>query len=316
MRTHVGTGLRRTEIRVVLGLFALLALLDLGLRAVDQRLSGNLAHIAKIPELIAAAGKPERESLLFLGNSLTNNGVAPPIVASRLPGIEIGKVTPDGSTLWGWQCLLKHQVLERADVQFDTVVIGFAWHLLSDQSRANASRLGALYCETGDLAAPSAIGLRNAGDIGEFIAARLLRMYALRETLRNRFFQIAIPSYERFTQAANAARAEAATGGAGGTDTKREVQYTYRTFAGLARQLSANGTRVVVVAMPVQSQYELDPTLQELDRRGEVQLIDLRHLPGLNASHFLDSMHLNAAGQQLLSRALAESLQQRLPHAT
>jgi hypothetical protein len=303
MRTTLGTLLGSTEARVVLAVLALIALVDVTLRLTDSRLSGNLAHVEAIPVIVADVGRPERQSLLVLGNSLTNNGVAPELLSARLASVAVAKVTPDATGLWDWQCLLDHQVIGRDQVQFDTVVIGFAWHLLSDQSRADASRLGALYCQWGDLGRAGAIGLQNSGDLGEFVSAKVLRTYALRDTLRNRLFQIAVPHYIQFTQATNAARA-------GVTDepAAQLAQYTYRTLAGLAERLKGKGTRVIVVAMPVQQEYEIDAQLRSLHEHGALELIDLRKVAGLEAAHFLDGMHLNSTGQQILSRVLAEDL--------
>ena len=306
MYSKLGARLGSTEARVVIALLGLIALVDVGLRLTDSRLSGNLAHVESIPDIVARAGSPEGQSLLVLGNSLTNNGVAPDVVNASLPHVTVAKVTPDATGLWDWQCLLDHQVIERGEVQFDTVVIGFAWHLLSDQSRVDASRLGALYCELSDLGRAAGIGLRNSGDIGEFVTAKVLRTYALRDTLRNRFFQISVPNYVQFTQATNAARAGAAQPPA--EPSKQPAQYTYQTLAGLVDRLESEGTRVIVVAMPVRENYELDAQLLSLSEQGELELIDLRKLAGIAPAHYLDGMHLNATGQQILSRALADHL--------
>jgi hypothetical protein len=310
MRTKLSALLGSTETRVVFALLALFALLDVSLRLTGSRLSGNLAHVEAIPEIIAEAGRPERRTMLVLGNSLTNNGVAPDVVNARLSDMTVAKVTPDATGLWDWQCLLDHQLIERQNLQFDTVVIGFAWHLLSDQSRVDASRLGSLYCDLSDLGRARDIGLRNSGDIGEFVAAKLLRSYALRDTLRNRFFQIAVPHYIQFTQATNSARAGATEQPA------QSVQYTYETFSGLLSRLKSKGTRVIAVAMPVREAYDLDPTLRALADRGMLELIDLRKLPGIESQHYLDGIHLNTTGQQILSRALAEDLAAELLSST
>jgi hypothetical protein len=307
MRTKLSALLGSTEARVVFALLALIALVDVSLRLTDTRLSGNLAHVEAIPEIVAEAGRPERRSMLVLGNSLTNNGVAPDVVNSRLTDVAVAKVTPDATGLWDWQCLLDHQVIERQNVQFETVVIGFAWHLLSDQSRVDASRLGSLYCDLGDLGQAGRIGLRNSGDIGEFLTAKLLRSYALRDTLRNRFFQIVVPHYVQFTQATNSARA-----GATDKPATQSVQYPYETFAALVNRLKSKGTRIIAVAMPVQRAYELDPGLRALSERGAIELIDLRKLPGIEPQHYLDGIHLNTTGQQILSRALADHLAAQL----
>lgn len=318
MTNSLGALLRAIETRVVLALLGAIALVDLGLRLAEPRLSGNLAHVAEIPELVAAAGQPQRHSLLLLGNSLINNGIAPPAIHAVLPDLSLAKITPDGTNLWDWQCLLDHQLVERREVQYDTVVIGFAWHLLSDQTHNDPSRLGALYCRMSDLAQPSAIGLQTSGDIGEFIAASVLRTYALRDTLRNRFFQIVVPHYVQFTQAGNAARAGVPEQPAGAhrKPAAAQTEYTYRTLAGVVDRLKSKGTRVFVVAMPVQSTYEIDPSLRELARSGALSVIDLRKVADLDRSHYLDQMHLNTAGQQIVSKVLAADLHAELAGAT
>jgi hypothetical protein len=251
-----------------------------------------------------------------LGNSLTNNGIAPQIVTAELQDVSVAKVAPDATGLWDWKCLLDHQVIERPEVQFDTVVIGFAWHLLSDQTSADASRLGALYCGFSDLSAPKAIGLQTSADVGEFMAARVLRTYALRDMVRNRLFQLTVPNYIQFTQAGNASRAGAGPGEQPLRINAVKTRYTYRAFSGLVTRLRSEGTRVIAVAMPVQDDYELDSQLQSLEDHGAVELIDLRDVEGLKASHFLDGIHLNATGQHILSRALAEDLLDELSSAT
>lgn len=291
--------LRATEAKIVLVLLACFAVADCGLRMVDQRLSGNIAHIESIPSLVASAGSNAERSMLIVGNSLTNNGVDEKIVAARLSDVGIAKITPDGTSLWEWKCLLEREVLRRQDVQIDVVVIGFAWHLLSDQARADASKLGALYCELGDIRRPTAIGLASFGDRAEFLLARISRIYAMRDVLRNRVLPLVIPHYKTYTQQANAA---------GFGQEQKTPTYTYEHFGRLVATLEQKGTQIIVVAMPVQTDYEVDPELRELAARGKIGLIDLRDTEGLDASTYLDAMHLNARGQQLLSEQLAVQL--------
>lgn len=302
--------LNQTETRVVLAVLAGLLLLDGSLRLAQRHLSGNLAHVAQIPALLAEAGVPQERSLLLLGNSLINDGVAAPVLAGQLPYDRVGKITPDGTGLWDWQCLLDHQLLSQPGIQFDTLVIGFGWHLLSDQTRVDPSRLGSLFCRVGDLAAPQRVGLQHSSDIGEFLAARSLKLYALRETLRNRLLQLIIPHYEEYTQAANRAG-----GGDAGSQQQDAQVYTYRTFTELTQRLRAAGTSVIVVAMPVQDGYEIDDGLNALSGQGLLTLVDLRDAP-LGPQHYRDPMHLNAEGQQILTQELAQALQAQLADAS
>jgi len=293
--------LRTTEAKIVLVLLACLIAADCALRIVDARLSGNIAHIETIPDLVQSIGSNAERSMLILGNSLTNNGVDEQIIASRLADVSLAKVTPDGTSLWDWRCLLEREVVRRHDVQIDAVVIGFAWHLLSDQTRADASRLGALYCDLNDLARPGSIGLSSFGDIGEFVLARASRIYALRDVLRHRVLSLVVPHYEAYTQQANEARA-------GRAQQQEAATYTYEHFSRMVASLQQKGIRLIVIAMPVQTDYELDPELLELAATGTIGLIDLRDAEGLDASMYRDAMHLNARGQQLLSEQLAVQL--------
>jgi hypothetical protein len=278
---------------------------DLTLRAIETRLSGNLAHIAEIPGLIDAAAATKRPTLLLLGNSLTYNGIdAETLHAAHTQG-PVTKITPDGTNYWDWQCILEHQVLARGDLKIDTLVLGYAWHLLSDQTKPEPSSLGALFCRATDALAPRSIGLDSIGDVSEFLLAGSLRPYALRETLRNRGLALLIPDYARLTQLANV-NEEAAKQASG---PKRVFTYTY--FTALAEKLHARGMNIVIIAMPVRSEYDLDDELKSLAARGLIVLLDYRATPGIDAHAFRDEMHLTAAGQAILTARLASDLRTR-----
>jgi hypothetical protein len=69
---------------------------------------------------------------------------------------------------------------------------------------------------------------------------------------------------------------------------------------------------VVVVAMPSQERYAIDPeVIRRLDATG-MDLIDGRDTPGLTPDRFSDRTHLNAEGAAVFSRALGRRLAARL----
>lgn len=293
--------------KVVFAIALGVVLSDVTLRALEKKVSGNLAHVAEIPSLLDEAAALQRPTMLVMGNSLTNNGVAPELLRTVRNQGSVTKITPDGTNFWDWQCLIRHQVMPRTGLEVDTLVVGYAWHLLSDQTPADASRMGGLYCRTADVLTPRNIGLSSVGDTSEFLLARALRPYALRETLRNRGMSLLIPEYERFTQQANVNRAAASE-----SSEPSSVKYTYERLAALAAELQDRGTRVVIVAMPVRSEYEVDPALQDLARENLIVLLDYRSTPGIDGSSFLDNMHLSESGQRVLTNRLAADLKTRL----
>jgi hypothetical protein len=284
-----------------------LAAVDVLIRLLEARVSGNLAHIAEIPQIINQARQSPEPSLLLLGNSLTNNGTDAQFLQANLKSVSVAKVTPDATDLWDWQCILRHQLVSGGAGSIRHVVIGTAWHLLSDQAAVDPSRLGALFCRFSDLSSPSSIGLHASSDIGEFMLARISRTYALRDTLRNRLFKIVVPSYQKFA-------GEAGSAPAGKPDkTTPASNYTYTRLAALAEQMRRSGVTLVVLSMPIPESYAIDAGLQDLARRGKVALYDYRVLAGIERASFIDSMHLGANGRAVLSARLAADLAAVVP---
>lgn len=299
-------GARRQTLLVLLWTAIVLLSVEVLARVVTPALSGNLAHVARIPALVSQAAGAAGPAMVVIGNSLTNNGVDADMLAREVPGVHFAKVTPDGTSLWDWQCILRRQLLPQGRDSVRYVVVGTAWHLLSDQTDADPSRLGGLYCGYGDLLHPARTGVSGSADTGEFITARTLRLYALRDTLRNRMFSTLVPHYRRFVSEDNQA--------AGGQPARAEAnRYTYRVFAELVAALEARGVRVVVIGMPVREQYEIADDLSDLARSGRILLLDYRQTPGIMADSFVDSMHLGPQGSVLLTRRLAADLAQLDP---
>lgn len=298
----------RGDLLLAAALVATLLALDFGLRVADDRLSGNLAHVARIPDIMRTVGTSgDPAALLLLGNSLTNNGIDAQALAQAAPLATVAKVTPDGTSFWDWQCLLDRELLDHSQRRVPTVVMGTAWHLMSDVAPADASRLGALYCETSDLRKPSEIGIEGPGQIGEFLAARAFRFYALRDTLRNRALAAIIPDYKRFANRENAEHV-AANEARDAPTTPERVAYT--RFTALVSRLAAQGTKVVIVMMPVRHPYEIDVALSELAAAGQIRLIDYRAIEGIDAASFVDDMHLAPEGRGVLTARLARDLAQ------
>lgn len=293
----------RRDLLLAVALFATFVLLDIVLRATHDRLSGNLAHVREIPGIISELGargasdQGASGATLLLGNSLTNNGVDASVLAQP-----VGKVTPDGTSFWDWQCILDEQVVSHPERKISRVVMGTAWHLASDETRADPSRLSSQFCSLGDIARPASLGITTPGDIGEFIAARASRIYALRDTLRNRGLDKFIPHYKRFASEQNAA---------GRTDQEApaaEHHVPYEGLKAMARKLKGRGTSLVMVLMPIRKPYEVDPALAQLAKDGDIRLIDYRGLPGIEPRHFLDDMHLGPEGRTVLTAQLARDL--------
>lgn len=290
----------RAEPGLVLALLVAFAFADGALRLVAPALSGSIAHTHDIPALVDDAADDGK--LLFIGNSLTNNGVDARALAKAAPRLpEATKIVPDGSSLWEWYCIVDNQLIERSRMP-STVIIGFAWHQLSDQSRLRPSPLGAFFCQWDDLPALRTGGLNNIDQLTRFGLAKASALFALRETLRNRTLSLIIPHYQHFAQQENPGPENAEARPAART------RHSYETLTDMIQRLRRGGTDVVLLAMPIRGDYDLDPALRDLTRRMNVPMLDYRNLPGIDPAHFKDSMHLDPRGARRLTGQLAEDL--------
>ncbi|MEQ8206765.1 MAG: hypothetical protein RIA65_11355 [Woeseia sp.] len=297
---------RRGELLTVVAVLATILFSDVVLRAVEDRLSGNIAHINEIDELAAEYKANDPESVLFMGNSLTNNGVNAEIARELLNGnghavTTMNKIVPDATTIWSWACITDNQFLDR-EVLPATVVLGFGWNQLSDQSRILPTRLGAFFCSTGDLLNIREHKTLTSAEIGEFLTARTLRTYAHRETVRNRVLSLLVPHYQQMTQENNRRLRNA-------EDSAGPQAFSYSVLQELITDLSNKGTQLIIMAMPVRDlPYEIDDSLARLLRDEQVPLLDYRHLDGIVEASFLDDMHLDPDGATVLTTRMANDL--------
>jgi len=288
-------------------LFVLLAVFvsDVLLRSMENMLSGNIAHVNEITELVEDYDSSSDNSLLFLGNSLTNNGVDLPLVNELLPanGIPVGdstKLVPDATTIWSWSCVLKNHFFNN-ETSPGVVILGFGWDQLSDQSRILPTRLGAFFCSAADLPSINRHRSLSSAETGEFLTAGALRTYAHRETIRNRVLSTVVPHYQSMTQSINRQQRD--------VQSDSNQQFSYSVLSSLIDSLQTHDSRLIVVAMPVRDNpYEVDHRLREFLDDLEIPLFDYTNLGPINDGSFLDDMHLNPEGARILSTRLAKDL--------
>jgi hypothetical protein len=279
---------------------------------VESRLSGNVRHVVGIPRAAEELKRSQGTKFLVIGNSLIDNAVNRDVFTHELltqgfnPAV-VAKAIPDASNIWDWYFLYKKFFLQR-NAAPAVIVNGFAWGFVADQIRPNPSRLAAFFADLGDLPELISLGMKNFGEIGEFILARISRIYAHREVIRNRLFVSLMSQYKPLTQKLNAeslARGSVAYG--------RERTETYRVLDKFSQAARGSNSRLVLVAMPVVAPYALDPQLLVTARSLGVDFLDYRQLPFLDERSFMDPIHLKPEAGTEFGSYLAADLAERRP---
>jgi len=292
----------------VVMILAIVLAAEVTLRASMPFVSGSLKHIKEIPCAAEKLSKSDGLRILFLGNSMINNGVDVKIIREKLENksmsiINVVKINPDGTDLWDWYFLYKNYFLIQSNPP-DLIVLGFRSDFVDDQRQPNPSRLAANFSGLRDLPELIDFGMTGRSEIAEYLYASSICLYAHREAIRNRLMDWMVPYYRENTSkiGTNAWKAKSEAWG------EVQEEHSYRRLESLLRLVRSKCGMVVLVAMPTRNKYALKKEILLTTEKSNAVLMDLRDVRGLSEANFIDAVHLNAAGAEVLSQELGERL--------
>lgn len=299
----------RSEVKAILMTLLILGLADIGLRLAEVKLSVDVRHIQSFPEITRELSAGPAPRVVFLGNSLTRHGVDPATWASAMeklatPKGSVAKLVPDDTTMPDWYYVALNSLI-RPGHQPEVLVLGFSLDQLTDE-RIEASRLGAYFCDLGNLGELFAKDLDGFVPKVDFLLGRVCRMYGIRDEIQARFGDKFIPGYQESVRHLNDIRRRASP-----PDKNQIAGGKVKSYQLLDRALalwSARGIEVVLVAMPIPSSYEIDPAVVLKAQSAGARLIDARQLPSLTREDFPDGYHMGHRAAEIYTRFLAESL--------
>lgn len=285
--------------------------LDLAVRVTEARLSGDVASKERFGVLMQqTTSTSDKPLFVAVGSSLVDRGfdvdVLSDAVAAPTVSAVVVKLAPDNSTIWDWTCVVEQHVLNREPAA-QLVVIGFAWDQLSDRAPLILRR------NFNNLCPPSKLGEFSTYSSNVHIETWLnmaavitSKLYTHREPIRDRIFSRLIPNFQEVSQQINErnnAREAAA---------KMGIDHSYASGGygaarALLRQLGERGTRVVLVAMPVQETYQIDREICEI-LGNQHEFLDMRSSVPADPALYRDPIHLNEAGARRFSTVLASQL--------
>ncbi len=297
------------ETKVVLAVIVAIVLLELMIRNVAVFFSGNIKHIQSIPSITENlfTEEPEKTPILFIGNSLTYNGIDLPTFEHELnylsqSNIKAAKITPDDTGIWEWYFIYRNHFYKNNRAP-KILIVGFAWGLLNDQTKINPSRLAGFFCNFGDLPNLVKLGMTDNSKVAQFFIGSLSQSYVNREAIHKRTLALFIPYYRNVTQQLNEFSKNRKA-----TKKNQQLHFKYQVLSQWMKLLKEQNVSVVFVSMPLVNPYVLDKKLAHIIKQAGMQLFDYRYLTGITPEMFLDSMHLNKQGSTILTKSLAQDI--------
>jgi hypothetical protein len=297
------TQFRTGEWRVLVVVTVVLGFVEGSFLLGKHKLSKDVEHLQSFSKLAeqfaqAPAGQP---TFLFLGNSLTRYGVDEAVFAEAFAEATGQtpfplKIVPDNTAVADWSYVFRNQFVQ-ADRAPDVLVIGFEGGHLRDAPSRHADRLAQYYCTWSDWPELCSRDLPDFESRAEFVLEKSSAMIGNRDRVTRRALDALIPGYRVGMDRINASLKKHSTA----TPT-----ITYDRLRTLIEAAQDHRSRVVLAAMPVPEHYEIDPSLLELVREKQIELLDLRKIEGMEPAMFFDGLHMDAAGAKVYSRALAK----------
>ena len=291
-------------------LFFIYLSFEIGIRFFDTNLSRNIKQIKEIPDVskeIFKSSQAEKDTILFLGNSLTGRAVnleqfETVLKNNRINHYAAYKVVPDSTSIWDWYCIVKNNFFIEGYAP-DFLVIGVAW----EREKPIPSRLGTHFCGISDLDDLIGLGMNNSSEILEYLVASASKLYSLREPIRNRFLDLIIPYYQVETQKINeVGNLNSKIKSKKAVEGKSARLHIYSEFI---EMLKVQNITPVFVAMPLLEEYILDERLTNLIIEKGGYYLDYRKLDGLQKSMFVDPIHLSEQGSLIFTRMIGRDLQ-------
>lgn len=296
----------KEEKYVLVAILAFVLLLEVGIRIFEDKLSGNIEHIYSIPILVEDLRNHEsKNNIIFLGNSLTNNAIDKDQVNSTVSKKQLSqtiKITPDGTAISDWMCIYNKYMNTTSPIS-SIIVIGFAWDQLSDQFPIEPTRLGGFFCKMESIQNLAPTGLTDHRQLLRFLAGIISHIYVNREAIRNRVLDIVIPHYKIITQDMNK--------GVENIDLKEKenkTELTYNTFISFIDSIKSNNRKLIVMAMPVVEDYDLDSGLIQIIEQQNITFYDMRKVDEIDSEMYLDPIHLNESGRNKFSDLIVKKL--------
>jgi hypothetical protein len=306
---------------LVLG--ALLAT-ELGVRAGQDFLSLDIAHLNRAETIVRDLTEAEGLRILVTGNSLTREGVDGQLLEAGLReelgrDVTVAMVYPDASGPADWS-FFHRKIMFYPDQHPDLVVLGFGIGQLPDRPHSiTLSKLAAHYVDRRDVGTFILNDLDNIEERSQFVLGRMFKTFALRERIAPRVLDALIPWYREMspillqvspvgTEGEAPAAAEAAEESAAEQAADLQPGPSFHYLGQLVDDYVEAEVPLIGMPVPAPSPWQIHPRALALFEGADVPLLPTFTTLTMEDARFPDGAHMDPAGKALFTEALVPDL--------
>jgi hypothetical protein len=286
--------------------------LEVATRCVLAPASNDYRSFSTYPGKAAALDASPALRIAVVGNSTARSGVDGDVLGKLLTTALGRPVTAslfvaDSAEVTTWHFMLR-RFFWRPRLKADMVVLLYYGDGLFDSREPEIGRLAQFFSVSADIPELFRDYLPRIGQRIEYLACAWWMTYAARDRLRERTLKALVPDHALYSRRVNdwqyAHRPAVSTS-----------QPSFRKLERLLAEARANGTQVVVVALPTASsrRYEVPDALVATVEQAGMTFLDDRVLPELPPDLFPDGLHLVDEGKAIYTPLLAAELARIVP---
>jgi hypothetical protein len=309
------------SLRVLVVTLLVLLLVEGVTRTVLFRASKDINRFRTYPQRAKTLNAQADLRIALIGNSATQRGVDTELFSKTIGDVMgipnyTDMLVADSSKVSTWRYILKRFFWDQ-NVKPDLIVINYYGRNLEDGMENDPGRLAQFFTTPQDWPDVFSAEITDFGGKASFIIASGWATFAVRERIREQLLGRLVPHYKEYAESSNNILAEYQQRTVPTTGTPVRRVQEYRGLRAVLRAAQERGCRICFVAFPMlppknSSVYPLDARALSLIRQAGMDFVDLRHLPSLPSSYYVDDIHLNEEGKAIYSRILAEAVQDTL----
>lgn len=299
----------KSELTVIGVVLAVVLCCEVAVRSFSERLSIDIGHIHQIPTIVQRLRNAAPVRVLFLGNSLTRDGVDNQIIKqgaqpSADVSLSIEGIYPDDTTICDWYYIYQ-TYLSKPQVVPEHVVLGFVLKQLEDGAPLHMGRLGGYFAKWSGIKEAFEKDIPGVGDRIHFTLSTVSSLFANQERIRERLLDLLVPQYRSSAQVLNRTVRQLSE------QQGPKTASSYDRLRRFIRMVHHSGSKLIFVAMPLPNPYPIAAALEAVIREEGATLVDMRTAAALPLDAFPDRYHLSDKGAKLYSTALASTLKSR-----
>ena len=277
----------------------MLACVEAGTRVFERRIAVGV----HTPDAAEKLMQGEGTRVLIMGNSLVRDDVDAVAVeqivnAERDDHVRVERYYLVSSTMSDWYYIFKNSFLA-TNRKPDVLVLCFALSHLQD-GPITRPEIAHYYSSFSDIADIFTKQIPDFDGRTEFLLSKASLSFAERRGLERRAMDVTIPHYRMSANVVNEALKAKAP--------PNRFSATFDDFERLRSLAKDANIPLIIAAMPGKKGYEIPSIVLDLERTGQLALIDDRSMPELDDAGFTDDFHLSSTGMAIFSQRLARQL--------